>query len=334
MDPVTPPTPTPPHWKIRLTTVTPVSKGLAMVVMVALPFIGFYLGVLYSEEVQREPSDMLKGLPSLPPNPPGGGRPEVTVAKEKTETSADGKVKITALKEGKQVVVWINGATSSQLTYEELVEVDDSGNYWSGLKPSAALSPNGNFIAYSDTSGLHLYDIQKGSTSSLILYPPQNPTAESQLTGAALNLRWSPNNRYILYGIPYYEGSGLGIIDTATGNHASFETAGSAIDATWVMENGVTYVVTSSEGDGEYAMEPGLHVATIPPTIAAKIPFKNLFPPANSMNDLPSKTIGVTSFLYDPLTKRIGFEFHRNGDFTKTYHGSVNLDGTNFVEGQ
>ncbi len=46
----TPPTPTP-HSHAWLTTVTPLSKALALFLFISLPFVGFYLGVLYEKQL-------------------------------------------------------------------------------------------------------------------------------------------------------------------------------------------------------------------------------------------------------------------------------------------
>lgn len=49
-----------------MTTVTPLSKALAMLLLILLPFLGFYLGMQY-ERMRTNPSDIRVPLPGPPP---------------------------------------------------------------------------------------------------------------------------------------------------------------------------------------------------------------------------------------------------------------------------
>lgn len=46
-----------------MTTVTPLSKAIAMALFVALPFVGFYLGMKYQSSISTNPIETVKNAP-------------------------------------------------------------------------------------------------------------------------------------------------------------------------------------------------------------------------------------------------------------------------------
>jgi hypothetical protein len=55
-----------PKW---LTTVTPLSKALAMILFIALPFIGFYLGMKYQQQIMINPPVVSEVQKNIIPTP-------------------------------------------------------------------------------------------------------------------------------------------------------------------------------------------------------------------------------------------------------------------------
>ena len=81
----------------------------------------------------------------------------------------DGSIKaetlLYAIKKGHQVIInkrnIRNGSEVEIFRYIEDREVNiSSGNYWSAMPPSIALSPNGTLLVFSDTEGLKIYDVR------------------------------------------------------------------------------------------------------------------------------------------------------------------------------
>ena len=169
-----------------------------------------------------------------------------------------------ALKKGYHVVVYKrNLSISSQMKifeYDEGEEADNSGNYWRGLPPNMALSPDKTQLAYIDKQGLKIYELLYKRHKSLItkINIPANqeeiPEWSNKKLKDVYNLhipRWSFDNQYISFVQSYWEGSSCGIIEIKTGKY--FSPPGTGNDLKW-SPTGAYYFDPSHYYGGDIAL--------------------------------------------------------------------------------
>lgn len=61
------------------------------------------------------------------------------------------------------------GETRPVFAYGERHKASDSGNFWAGRPPSAALSPDGTLLAYADATGLRVRELASAAQRDLIV---------------------------------------------------------------------------------------------------------------------------------------------------------------------
>ncbi len=187
------------------------------------------------------------------------------VTKDKFQTSKDGAVALSAKKVQTTVEVQVKkiGNLIESFTYQEPYSADNSGNTWTGLPPSIALSPDGMKVAYSDTTGLRVLDLATRVNRVVRTHLDSNPNDTYKDTSTKfLNPIWFPDSKYLLYYQTAYEGSRIGIVDVLTGayNDSALTISPSSIEIFEVK--GKTYIIYyTSQNNDIYGGVPGLFVA-------------------------------------------------------------------------
>jgi len=128
-----------------------------------------------------------------------------------------------------------NASEAKLMEYDELDRADKSGNLWRGLPPSVSLSPDKKILAYVDTEGLKVYNLESKNTSTYIRKvdqgkcddcAPKWAVSPMERTYALSQLHWSNDGKFISFLKAHYEGSGYGMIDTQSGEYIPLEEVG------------------------------------------------------------------------------------------------------------
>lgn len=191
--------------------VTPLSKYLAMMLFVILPFLGGWIGYTYAPEKVVEVEKITEAEKVI--NNVEVEKKYIVSQELSFDTEQNEEVKIRTEKQGKQVTVYLttdNFQTEKVfLVYEEAREKTDTGNFWGDLEASVALSPDKTMIAYADTEGLKTLSLD-GITTNLVYRNSQSDTAEDirlGLTNFVARPQWSPDSKIIRVKESRYEGS-------------------------------------------------------------------------------------------------------------------------------
>lgn len=144
-----------------------------------------------------------------------------------TNINVEEKFTISATKVGTHSAVfkkYVSGQVEKVLEFEEAIAADDSGNYWASLPVSVSLSPDSTKLAYIDTQGLKIRNLNDGQEIILIERTGQvrdsvkesydwNPPIEN--AGSIHKPSWSSDGKYVSFLIAQYEGSRLGVVNVA-----------------------------------------------------------------------------------------------------------------------
>jgi len=136
------------------------------------------------------------------------------------------------LKSGEQVEI---------LEFTESVKAEDSGNVWSELPPSVALSPDKKQLAFIDKEGLKVYNLDTKTTRTYIrkLNEAKCYGCEPRWSFPLLHAyglfrpSWSSDGNYISFIEAQYEGSTIGLIDTFSGEYTFLKTVYGFRGITW-----------------------------------------------------------------------------------------------------
>ncbi len=255
------------------------------------------------------------------PRETNSGKIAEQVIRERSLKSTDRTVALYARKIQKTVDVQIekNGKVVKSFTYQELLQSDDSGNIWRGLPPSIDLSPDGLRIAYSDIEGLKVLELSKGVIKVVRKHFISTDT-DGGKSQYFLDPIWFPDSKYFRYSKPLYEGSYVGIADSATGEYNDEALVASPDSLEVIRVGAKTYIIYSTSRENPYGGIPGLFVAEF--SSLQKVTFTNLLGSSK-------KDIDIKSASYDDIENSIIFTFLRG---TKIYRGTISLDGNNFSE--
>lgn len=198
---------------------------IALALVVA---VGYYKVRVLSEESADTPSSTTNSRRS------NGNVNTAANANAPTNTTTDSTVRavkpslIYATKDGTHVTVQQqNTQTGTEQTifeYDERRSADTSGNYWSGLPPSIALSPDGDDLLYVAADGVKVYHRDTATTEDLITVVQEGggeledrpPTwSVDAITGTYgfANPAWSSDGSHISLSQSLYEGSLAAIVD-------------------------------------------------------------------------------------------------------------------------
>lgn len=219
----------------------------------------------------------------------------IMLAKEEIKASADliekniiyaakNKYRSTVYKRNLQ-----NGMHTKIFEFDEHLEVNKSGNLWSGLSPNIALSPDKKNFAFIDDKGLKTYNVSTRNIKTFIRKteeaPPESDDPPKWSVASLFNTYilgrplWSTDNKYISFLEGHYEGGGIGAIDVESSTYLDLPIFGGYQNMTW-SPLGHSYVKASGggyEGNGLYVAsknnikEPDN--LTIPFGIAEDTPF-------------------------------------------------------------
>lgn len=177
-----------------------------------------------------------------------------------THTVTDPMI-VYALKHGKRVTViqrnMQNAGESVVLSYDESVSADKSGNLWEGLPPSVTLSPDQKHMAYIDSQGLKVINIETDTVRTYITTVGKSKcddcasTWSVQFAYATYGLaqpQFSGDGEYISFLQAYYEGSAFGLINTSSGSYIPVQGAAGSYNSLHWSPVGQQYIVAETEG--------------------------------------------------------------------------------------
>lgn len=239
------------------------------------------------------------------------------------ELIRDGDFEIYVPKDGKHVRVYM---VSDRLTqnvtlfeYDESTVKDNSGNFWSDLDASVALSPSKKVIAYIDDVGLKIYDLST-KNSVLITEHPQI-FGESGCCGPYQIYipRWSADNLHILVMQSLFEGASYAIVNIETREQKTI-LRGGATSVEWHPSEPILLLASSADG---YNAPPGLYIVDLRNTSLMQ---------SNLVNIAESFGKGNANFVKAEFSEDgslILFTFNNKwGEDNKT--ASADIEGKNF----
>src|SRR3989344_2997526 len=160
-----------------------------------------------------------------------------------------------------------SGAQTKILEFDENRKADKSGNLWSGLPPSIALSPDRKSLAFADKEGLKVYDLQTKNTKTYIRKVSEGECEDcapkwsiDSMSGTYSLARplWSSDGKYVSFLQSHYEGSSFGAIDTMPGAYIALKNVyGGYSNLNW-SPTGHSYVKASPGG---YYEGVGLYIS-------------------------------------------------------------------------
>jgi len=214
-----------------------------------------------------------------------------------------------------------NGTQIKLFEFDESNKADKSGNHWSGLPPSIALSPNKREIVFIDQEGLKLYDIQSGNTKIFIrqTVKSKNPQWSIGSLNGTYNLAeplFSLNGRYISFLKAYFEGSSPGLIDSQTEQYFPINLGSCSSNITWSPTE-TAFVKPMQgwcEGTGLFASASDITKDAV--DLSSKFSKQNAF---------------FSEANYSPDGKRLTFIFSDNEASSKPSVAIVNIDGSGFT---
>jgi hypothetical protein len=186
------------------------------------------------------------------------------------------------------------------------------------------VSPDGKWIAFSDSEGLKIKNMASGTIETI-----RNNVLPRDPDGVGVQLfapmKWSLNSKYLLYTISLYEGRHYGFFEANTGvyNDSALTVSPDSIDL--IESDGKDYLVYSTSNSNDiYGGIPGLYVAEI-------LSAKNI----NSVNIVKDKGFDIVGSEYNKDRGYIEFDFYKyisNGKKEGAYRGTISLTGENFSE--
>lgn len=237
-------------------TVTPLSKYLAIVLFVILPFVGGWVGYQYAPEkvveieriveVERTAEvdtlfsnnteeevvscefgsvdwdvyqDCLsRKMDSISTHPE---LVKLEISGTETEAVGNWPLQVTfAKKVGKDVDVITrnleNKTEKVLFSYEELKEYKGTGNYWSDLSPSIDWSSSTNSFVYSDFQGLWVYNPDDELSEMIIAHPVSLDPDYEDFGPYSFYEPKWIDDTSFSYSAAFYEGKGVGEYDLLT----------------------------------------------------------------------------------------------------------------------
>jgi len=246
-----------------------------------------------------------------------------------------------ATKENYKVVVFQrdirNGNQKKVFEYDEDIKAEKSGDFGEGLPPNIALSPDETNLVFIDREGLKNYNLQSGSTRTLINKISEvNPTTVTQPKSAierlyaltppkwsiedlyAFNLsspKWSADGRYISFLKSQYESQSFGVLDVLSGEYIPLDSLGGDINLTW-GPNGDSFIKPSSDayqGRGLFFASPN---------------FEKI---ENLSEKFEKKSDSFFEANFSPNGGKIVFTYMENLQSEDVTIGIVNTDGSQFL---
>lgn len=215
-------------------------------------------------QVSNQPNQTQNIIPTPTPFPIDSNAWEISLAKDEIKASLNliENSFVYAVKSEYRSVVYKrnlqNGTQIKLLEFDESSKADKSGNLWSGLPPSIALSPNKQKLAFIDKEGLKVYDFQTKNTKTFIRKteessseteaPPKWSVSSLGGTYSLARPLWSSDGKYISFLQSHYEGASFGVIDVESGTYLALkDVAGGYSNLSWSPVSH-SYVKASSGG--------------------------------------------------------------------------------------
>lgn len=282
-------------------------------------------------QISNQPNQTQPISPTSTPFPIDSNAWEVSLAKDEVKTFSNlvENSLIYAVKNEYTSTVYKrnlqSGAQTKILSFDENRKADKSGNLWSGLPPSVALSSDRKSLAFADKEGLKVYDLQTKNTKTYIRKVSEGecencaPKWSIDSMGGTYTLArplWSSDEKYISFLQSHYEGSSFGVIDTVSGAYIALKNVyGGYSNLSW-SSVGHSYIKASSggyEGTGLYISKQS--------NIAEA---DNLAPKLGKTEDTP-----FLEASFSPDGKKIAFVFEEPYDVK--HLAIANSDGTGFI---